>query len=679
MPSLHDSARHALTAFALVLTACSAASPPRDDETTQPFSPPASSSKNSPRTLLLIHAEHLQPVAQEWATYRESNIGGAWRVILHSNPPAENLAAHRADLQNWIRETHASIQPSPDASTFAVLLLGDAPSADSSPQGIPTWKFPQTDPSLVSGDQRSFISDHPYQLADDRDDSPDFPLGRIPAQTPEEARIALEKIKRYESTPPAALGRNRITYVAGEGHFGVMDSLLESLFKSMVDRVVPAQYDLSMTYAKASSIYCPPPSKLTQTVLDRMTGGSLLFNYVGHGFATGFDSLHYNGKRYPILRTSDLETFSREPHLFSREPIGERSDSELAPPHSSPSTQNSSLTPPQLPIAFMSCCSVGWFDLPDGKPSLAEAMLFHPNAPVAIIAGSRVTHPYANTILQMDITSTLLGGTGVSPVTGSGTGVSPVSGEAAKNPLPLGEGRSKTRSGEVRADTRNANSELSTKHSALSTARTQHSALSPPLTVGLLDLRAAHALVRIDPVDRELDSIAAPIAFAGKWKTSLKDLRQMHVKLYNLLGDPAMRIALPQNTITDLTIDNNPSGGRITGRIQNMRQGRIHLTFESPRTADPNTDKLQPLLGPNDPDLEDKAAINYPLANDRVLSRYEAQVIDGRFQIPIESIPASAATLRAYATGMSAANQPLDAIGALRLHPIIEPLAPTPE
>ncbi|MCI0366106.1 MAG: hypothetical protein L0219_19780, partial [Phycisphaerales bacterium] len=108
-------------------------------------------------------------------------------------------------------------------------------------------------------------------------------------------------------------------------------------------------------------------------------------------------------------------------------------------------------------------------------------------------------------------------------------------------------------------------------------------------------------------------------------------------------------------------------------------QGRIHLTFESPRTADPNTDKLQPLLGPNDPDLEDKAAINYPLANDRVLSRYEAQVIDGRFQIPIDSIPQTAATLRAYATGMSAANQPLDAIGALRLHPIIEPLAPTPE
>lgn len=533
-------------------------------------------------TLLIIYASELEPAAREWAAYRQSTPGGEWRVELHTTPPTTDAAAQRQTLRQFIRQFHADQHGDTTQDSFAVLLLGDA-----DPQGIPTWTFPQNDPVLQSRNDKTYVSDHPYQLLDDRDDAPDFALGRVPARTLEEARTVLSKIKRYESLSSAAtIGRNRINYVAGEGHFGAMDNVLESMFKTMVDQLVPEAFDLSMTYAKASSVYCPPPSQLTETVLGRMSEGAVLFNYVGHGFATGLDSLHWNGKRFPILKVADLKRLPEQP----------REDA-------------------QIPIAFMSCCSVGWYDLAEGKHSLAEAMLFHPSAPVAVISGSRITHPYANTVLQMDITRTLLNGYGAKK---SGTGVSPVRGR---------------------------------------------------LTVGMLDLLAEQSLLTIDDVDRDLDALVAPLALAGNWKTSLKGLRKMHVKLYNLLGDPAMRIALPKQVITDLSYEpaiEEAKPARITGRIQGMKTGRVSITAESPRIVPAKADKLQPVLSENDPELESKAANNYPIANDRVLMRYEGEVVDGRFRITMTgALPASTAVLRAYAFGVDAHGLAIDGVGAL--------------
>ena len=58
------------------------------------------------------------------------------------------------------------------------------------------------------------------------------------------------------------------------------------LFQTMIQRV-PAAYDLSLTYAKIGSAYCPAPPSLSQSVLDRLGEGCLLFNYIGHGDERG--------------------------------------------------------------------------------------------------------------------------------------------------------------------------------------------------------------------------------------------------------------------------------------------------------------------------------------------------------------------------------------------------------
>jgi hypothetical protein len=518
---------------------------------------------------MIVHAPVLRDVAREWADYRNTH---GWTASTHEVPALSAEAnadhdAHRLAIRQIIRTAHASAK-SVDPSHFAVLLLGDD-------DAIPPWPFEQTDPLLISdGDgERIFISDQPYQLADDDNDVADFPLGRVPARSNDQARGLLQKIREHESAPPTGVDRRRVTYVAGEARFGPFDLLLESLFVMMVDQFVPDAYELTMTYVKSSSIYCPPPSQLTQTVLTRMTEGAALFNYLGHGWSRGLDSLYWNGKRYPILRVNDL--------------------SEL---------DESALKDRARPVAFMSCCSVGHFDLSDGELCLSEAMLFHPSGPIAVISGSRVTHPYANTVLQKDITAAMLRGDGSA-------------------------------------------------------------------TAGLLDLHAERSLLKQDAADRELDFIAQSIARSQKWQTSLRDLRKMHAKMYNLLGDPATALTLPAMTVKEIRV----ADGVVSGRVEGMKDGRVTVEIETPRVEVAERAKLLPPVGDNDPDLEAKAQNNYPLANARLLLKVQGELQeDGRFEIALPRdaaiLPPEAGLVRVRITGTDATTgKQRDAIGALRL------------
>lgn len=311
--------------------------------------------------LLIVHPTALAKAAESWRSERARQ---GWNVELSTCDGCE-LESLRASIRAWATESTAS-----KARHRAVLLLGDAPTS------IPTFRVRQTDASLVDRRDDSFATDGPYQDLNG-DGVPDLMLGRIPVSDEASALQVLEKIRAWESSEMSD-ARRRVALVAGEGRFGPYDALLETLAAAVLIDRVPAECDLTATYAKASSPFCPPPSKAREIVRDRALGGALLFNYVGHGHPRGFDALWWKKEKLRLLEVGDVL------------------------PPDSPDAD-----PRPGGLALLVCCSVGWFDDPKGD-SLAETLLKHPSGPVAIFAGSRPTHPYANAIVEREGIETLL-------------------------------------------------------------------------------------------------------------------------------------------------------------------------------------------------------------------------------------------------------------------------------
>ncbi len=343
-----------------------------------------SPNEESQKVFLCIYADHLKDAADAWVQHR--NVTGwdaravAISTILPDNETTIHTNGYASQLQTHIQKQFQIAQnKGVRGGYFAVMLLGDVNTKSDQNNiysaTIPTFIFQKpNDPDLQSWfEPNNYATDHNYQLANDRDTKPDFLLGRVPAQTNTEAMVLLNKIKRYELDSEPGAWRKRITYIAGEGRFGAMDSILEDLFISMIERVVPYHYDIHVTYAHPDSPYCAPPTALNDIVLDRIGEGSLLVNYLGHGSPRSLDSLYYQDQRYDICSIGDVPALSM---------------------------QNNSKRPVMVIIA----CSTGRYDLPNGELSLSESLLFNVGGPIAIISGSRVTHPYPNSIYQNYIT-----------------------------------------------------------------------------------------------------------------------------------------------------------------------------------------------------------------------------------------------------------------------------------
>lgn len=511
----------------------------------------------------VVHAPALAEVAREWEAYRRADGWTVECVEARAGASAEEV---RDELARRLR----AASPERDAQV-AVLLLGDeACDADAR---VPTFHIAQSDPDLL-GHQRheanpTFAADRPYATA-----AADVPcrlaLGRVPASTPDEARAILAKVRDYESGAAPSDAADRLEFVAGEARFGVFDPIFEQLFVAFVDECVPPRFRVHVTYAKPSSPWCPPPASMERTVLERLASGALAITYTGHGHPHGLDRLSWRGadgkeRSEPILRAEAAASAAGDTAL--------------------------------RPVAILSCCSTGWFDRPDGRDSLAEALLANPEGPIAVVAGTRVTHPYANALVVKEYLSTLLA--------------------------------------------------------------------SPGATIGEIDRRARDAMLETDDRDRRLEALVEPIAKWTRWRTSLPDLRTMHVNMYVLLGDPMLRVATPPVELTSLMRDGDAIAATLDGAVSGTATVTVETELGEP--ADPSA--LQPAAA-ND-DVAARTARNYPLANERVLWRATATLSDGRVRADLPSpLPPRAAVIRVRVDGVRADGSPVRAAGARRVAPV---------
>src|SRR5262249_49420706 len=118
-------------------------------------------------------------------------------------------------------------------------------------------------------------------------------------------------------------------------------------------------------------------------------------------------------------------------------------------------------------------------------------------------------------------------------------------------------------------------------------------------------------------------------------------------RLYNLLGDPATSITLPSEAIEQLTIN---SDHHLTGLVRGVEAGDVVVQIQTARPATAHPEKIVPVAD-NDAELDAKAAVNYPLANQRTLAELHGAVHDGRFDVLLPNpLPASAAIISVCVT-----------------------------
>jgi hypothetical protein len=122
-------------------------------------------------------------------------------------------------------------------------------------------------------------------------------------------------------------------------------------------------------------------------------------------------------------------------------------------------------------------------------------------------------------------------------------------------------------------------------------------------------------------------------------------------------------------------------GSRLTAELPGMVNGTAQITVELPRTSPTRASEFQQIIDENDPDLETKAAWNYPLANNRVLAQTTAEVLGGRLDATVDSLGEIAGNviIRIEARGQDASGRNCTAIGAaLRGEVEPQPVLQTP-
>jgi hypothetical protein len=160
-----------------------------------------------------------------------------------------------------------------------------------------------------------------------------------------------------------------LNIVSGAGGFGALtDAMVEAAGRQVIQQTVPPDYDVRHIFDATSNPDGAEKIDFASRARGELNGGSLAWIYVGHGLptelvyaatATGFKS---------ILSMRDVSQLHCGPHK---------------------------------PLAVLVACYTGAMDAPHG--CLGEELLLAEEGPVAVIAATRVTMPYGNTIVGCEL------------------------------------------------------------------------------------------------------------------------------------------------------------------------------------------------------------------------------------------------------------------------------------
>jgi hypothetical protein len=235
--------------------------------------------------------------------------GEAQRLAEHHRQ-ADNLISVVADVQQVYNE-FSSGSPDPTALRDFVKMFYDRAGTDSArrprylllfgdasfdyrnrvPQNtnlVPAWQ------SAVSLDPlATHTSDDFFGFLDDGDDINalipvsylDIGVGRIPASTPEQARVMVDKVIRYKAAASLGPWRNQLSFVADDEDQNIHLADAE-LHAETVESLAPS-FNIQKTYLDAfqqeSGTGGSRYPKVNESINSRIYNGTLIWNYSGHG------------------------------------------------------------------------------------------------------------------------------------------------------------------------------------------------------------------------------------------------------------------------------------------------------------------------------------------------------------------------------------------------------------
>jgi hypothetical protein len=295
-----------------------------------------------------------------WIAHRQAQ---GRRIALVSN--LKSPAELRGDIRRLAR----------GGTLRYLVLVGDADPAMTVDRAVRRRSVPVHHSRAVInvryGSTSEIATDNWYADLDD-DRTPELAVGRIPSDSAEELAALVSKILAYENSQDFGTWRRQVNFVAGLGGFGaVADTVMEAAAKSLIGEGVPAAFSTSMTYGSWQSPYCPDPRQFQKVTVERLNEGSLFWVYMGHGRQRAVDEVMVPGATYPILSSDEAC------QLACRR---------------------------GAPIACLLACYSGAFDQP--SDCLAEDLLRCQGGPVAVLCGSRVTMPYAMSVMGSELLRT---------------------------------------------------------------------------------------------------------------------------------------------------------------------------------------------------------------------------------------------------------------------------------
>lgn len=302
---------------------------------------------------LVLCPPSLQPELAAWRALREQQ-GHTLRV----EAPARTVAGNQQLIQE-----HAA------DGLRSVVLIGDIGSAGAPPCGYEPLKIIRR-----YGPEPTVATDHVFANLDD-DPAPELAVGRIPVSGPMELRSYLRRVIAYEQRRATPAIPASLRVVAAPGNFSpLIDRVLEATATRVLTDLTPAAVSLDVTYASPGSQHHPGVEAIHRRVRQGLMRPALAWVYLGHGLPRSLDVVASPDGKRPLLTSDDLADLS----------AGD------APP-----------------IAALLACYTGAFDAKRG--CLAEGMLSHPSGPLAVVAASRVTMPYGNTMLGVELLRELFG------------------------------------------------------------------------------------------------------------------------------------------------------------------------------------------------------------------------------------------------------------------------------